>query len=125
MLLSDGAVTEGSDPRIAAARARDLGIPIYTVALGTAGGVVTDERSGQAIAVPPDSATLREIASRSGGEAFAVDDADALGEVYERLGSRIGTREERREVSSAFAGGALVLLLGGLLGGVRWRSRLA
>ncbi|MEA2270023.1 MAG: Ca-activated chloride channel [Solirubrobacteraceae bacterium] len=124
VLLSDGATTEGSDPLVAAVRARELGIPIYTVALGTAGGVVTDERSGQAIGVPPDPATLREIAARSGGEAFEVDDADALDEVYERLGSRIGTRKERREVSSAFAGGSLVLLLGGLLGGVRFRARL-
>ena len=124
VLLSDGATTEGSDPLEAAARARTLGIPIYTVALGTADGVVTDERSGRTIPVPPDPATLREIATRSGGEAFEVDDADALDEVYERLGSRIGTRKERREVSSAFAGGALVLLLGGLLGGVRWRARL-
>jgi Ca-activated chloride channel family protein len=124
VLLSDGATTEGSDPLEAAARARTLGIPIYTVALGTAGGVVTDERSGRTIPVPPDPATLREIASRSGGDAFEVDDADSLDKVYERLGSRIGTRKERREVSSAFAGGSFVLLLGGLLGGVRWRARL-
>jgi len=124
VLLSDGATTAGADPLESAARARRLGIPIYTVALGTAGGVVTDERSGQSIPVPPDPATLRAIAERSGGEAFAVSDADALDEVYERLGSRIGTRQERRQVSSAFAGGALVLLLGGLAGGVRWRPRL-
>jgi Ca-activated chloride channel family protein len=124
VLLSDGATTAGSDPLEAAARARRLGIPIYTVALGTADGVVTDERSGQTIPVPPDPATLRAIAERSGGEAFEVDDAGALDEVYKRLGSRIGTRKETRQVSSAFAGGALVLLLGGLFGGVRWRARL-
>jgi Ca-activated chloride channel family protein len=124
VLLSDGATTEGSDPLVAAARARDLGIPVYTVALGTADGVVTDERSGQSIAVPPDPATMREIAARSGGEAFEVSDGDVLQQVYKRLGSRIGTRKERREVSSAFAGGALLLLAGGLFGGVRWRARL-
>jgi Ca-activated chloride channel family protein len=124
VLLSDGATTEGADPLQAAARAHALGIPIYTVALGTAAGVVTDERSGQSIPVPPDPTTLREIATQSGGEPFEVDDADKLDEVYEQLGSRIGTRKERRQVSSAFAGGALVLLLGGLLGGVRWRGRL-
>jgi Ca-activated chloride channel family protein len=56
--------------------------------------------------------------------AFEVGDAGALDEVYEQLGSRIGTRSERSEVSSALAGGALVLLLGGLLGGVRRRARL-
>ena len=51
-------------------------------------------------------------------------DAGALDRVYEQLGSRIGRRKERRQVGSAFAGGALVLLLGGLAGGVRWRPRL-
>ena len=124
VLLSDGATTAGADPLDSAARARRLGIPIHTVALGTAGGVVTDERTGQSISVPPDPATLHAIASRSGGEAFEVDDGDALDGVYDELGSRIGTRRERREVSSAFAGGALVLLLGGVFGGVRWRARL-
>jgi len=124
VLLSDGATTAGTDPLESAARARRLGIPVYTVALGTAAGVVTDERSGQSIPVPPDPATLRAISARSGVEAFEVADADALGSVYDELGSRIGTRQERREVSSAFAGGALVLLLGGLFGGVRWRARL-
>jgi Ca-activated chloride channel family protein len=124
VLLSDGATTAGADPLESAARARRLGIPIYTVALGTASGVVTDERSGQSIPVPPDPATLRAIAQRSGGEAFEVSEAGALDKVYEQLGSRIGMRRERRQVSSAFAGGALVLLLGGLAGGVRWRPRL-
>jgi len=124
VLLSDGATTEGSDPLESADRARRLGIPIYTVALGTTGGTVTDEASGMAIPVPPDPVTLREIAQRSGGESFAVEDASALDEVYERLGSRVGTRKERREVSSAFAGGALALLLGGLFGGARRRARL-
>ena len=124
VLLSDGAVTEGADPLVAADRARRLGIPVYTVALGTPAGVVTDERSGRSIPVPPDPATLRAIAERSGGQAFEVSDADALDSVYGELGSRIGTRKEQREVSSAFAGGALVLLLGGLSGGLRFRGRL-
>ena len=115
VLLSDGATTQGADPLAAAARARGSGSRSTPSRSARAEGVVTDERSGQAIPVPPDPATLREIAARSGGESFEVDDADALDEVYERLGSRIGTRKVRREVSSAFAGGALVLLLGGLV----------
>ncbi len=124
VLLSDGATTEGADPLAAADRARRLGIPIHTVALGTAAGVVTDERSGRSVSVPPDPATLRAIAARSGGEPFEVGDSDSLDAVYEQLGSRIGTREERRQVSSQFAGGALVALLGAVFGGVRWRARL-
>ena len=124
VLLSDGKTTEGSDPLIAATRARKLGIPIYTVALGTAGGVVFSDRFGEPIPVPPDPETLREIATRSKGEAFEVDDASALGRVYQALGSKIGTRKQDREVTSAFAGGALVLLFGGLSAGLRWRPRL-
>lgn len=120
--LSDGATTDGADPIEAADRA--LGIPIHTVALGTADGVVTDERTGQSISVPPDPATLRAIAERSGAEALEVGDSDSLDEVYEQLGSRIGTRKERRQISSQVAGCALVLLLGALFGGVRWRARL-
>ena len=40
ILLSDGKRTEGSDPLAAAQRAKQLGIPVSTVALGTADGVV-------------------------------------------------------------------------------------
>ena len=36
----------------------------------------------------------------SGGATFAAEDGDALDEVYERLGSQIGTREEKREISA-------------------------
>lgn len=72
--------------------------------------------------MPPDPATLRAIAERWRGAAFAVGDSDSLDRVYDELGSRIGTRKER-QVSSQFAGGALVLLLGALLGGVRRRAR--
>ena len=74
--------------------------------------------------MPPDPETLREIASLSKGEAYEVDDAAALDHVYKALGSKIGTRKQDREITSAFAGGALVLLLGGLSAGLRWRPRL-
>ncbi len=123
VLLSDGETTDGGDPLAAAERAKRLEVPIYTVALGTADGVVPGPQ-GEPLAVPPDPETLRQIAQRSGGQAFEVDDGAALDHVYERLGSRIGTRRERREISAAFAGGGLLLLLGGVGTGLRWRGRL-
>jgi Ca-activated chloride channel family protein len=125
VLLSDGKTTEGSDPLVAADRAAELKIPIFTVALGTDEGFVLGPQ-GEPLPVPPDPATLQAVAERSGGRAFAVEDADALSEVYEDLGSRIGTREEEREVSAAFAGVGLLLLAGGLGSGLRLRgARLA
>ena len=124
VLLSDGKTTAGADPVEAARRAGALGVPIYTVALGTPDGVIHNGPYGGFLPVPPDPQTLREMAERSGGSAFRVDDADELDRVYERLGSRIGTREKRREVSAAFAGGGLILLLAGLGSALRWRGRL-
>ncbi len=52
------------------------------------------------------------MAELSGGRAFTAEDADALDEVYETLGSRIGTKKEKREVSAGFAAFGL-LALGG------------
>jgi Ca-activated chloride channel family protein len=123
VLLSDGKATVGGDPLPDARRSGRARIPITTVALGSEYGVVPGP-FGQSLSVPPDPETLRRIAAASGGQSFEVDDAGRLQDVYRSLGSRLGTRPERREVTSAFAGGALLLLLGALATGVRWRVRL-
>ena len=125
ILLSDGKTTEGSDPLVAARRAARLKIPVYTDALGTEDGTVSGGPFSPPIPVPPDPETLREISRISGGAAFEVADAEQLDRIYERLGSRIGTKRERREITSGFAGAGLVLLLAGLATGLRRRSRLA
>ena len=61
--------------------------------------------------MPPDPETMAEIAAASGGESFDVDDAGELDSIYERLGSRIATRPEEREITAGFAAGGMVLLL--------------
>ena len=123
MLLSDGSATDGEAAFLAAGEAGRRRVPIYTVALGTPEGEITTP-DGQRLSVPPDPEALRRIAGTSGGEAFLAEDADELDAVYERLGSQIGTRDVRREVTNAFAGGALALLLGALVASLRWGGRL-
>ncbi len=123
ILLSDGKRTEGSDPLEAAARAKQLGIPVSTVALGTADGTVLAP-TGEAIPVPPDPQTLQEISRTTGGTFTEATDAGALDGVYKKLGSKIGVRHVKREVSSSFAAAGLVLLLAGMGTGLRWRGRL-
>jgi Ca-activated chloride channel family protein len=119
VLLSDGASTSGRDPIAAAQAARKLKIPIYTVALGTPHGTIQVPRpraqggGTQTQRVPPDPRSLAEIARASGGQSFTADTAGGLKAVYERLGSQLGHKKEKRQVTSAVAGGALVLLLGG------------
>jgi Ca-activated chloride channel family protein len=116
VLLSDGKQTAGRD---AVTVAREGGVPVYTVALGTPDGVVDG-----ILRVPPDPEALRQIAGASGGQAFEASDGDELTAVYERLGSQLGTREETREVTAAFAAAGLLLLGGALVGSVRGFGRL-
>jgi Ca-activated chloride channel family protein len=118
LVLSDGAQTQGVlEPLQAAQRARRLRIPVYTVAFGTAQGVVEvvdDNGFTQRVTVPPDAPTLRRVAQATNGGFYAAPDGDALSAVYEELGSRIGTVKEEREVTAGFAAaGALLLLAAG------------
>jgi Ca-activated chloride channel homolog len=129
VLLSDGASTRGPRPEAVARQARRLEVPISTVALGTDQGTITVPRPGPAPGretrqVPPDREAMREVADASGGESFATADADELARVYERLGSRLSTEEQEREVSAAFAGAGLLLLLGGAAMSLGWFGRL-
>jgi len=113
VLLSDGKATDGSAADEAAAQAREQHVPIYTVALGTPDGTIPQPNpngAGATVPVPPDPDALKRIAEQSGGTAFRAEDADELSGVYERLGSQIGSKRERREITSLFAGGALLLL---------------
>jgi Ca-activated chloride channel family protein len=119
VLLSDGKSTSGRDPLAVAQEARNKGIPVYTVALGTAAGTLPDGKP-----VPPDTTSLEAVAERSGGEAFTAQDAAGLSAVYERLGSQIAVKKQPREITGAFAGGAMLLLLAGGGLSLRWFRRL-
>jgi Ca-activated chloride channel homolog len=123
VLLSDGKATRGRDPVGVAREARRAGVPIYTVALGTEEGVVPGPSLG-GLPVPPDPETMRQIARVSGGRAFVVEDAERLDSIYEDLGSRVGTKSEKRELTGAFAGGGLALLLAATAFGLRFSGRL-
>jgi Ca-activated chloride channel homolog len=127
VLLSDGKSTSGVAPLTAAQEAGRRHIPIYTVALGTATGTITVPRKGggtETRQVPPDPATLRQMAAASGGQAYQAADAQRLSQVYERLGSQLGRKNEPRQISSLFAAAALALLLAGAALTLRWFGRL-
>jgi Ca-activated chloride channel homolog len=113
LLLSDGANMAGVDPLDQAERARELGVPVYTIALGTADGVLArrDSFGGTRLQpVPPDPDTLARIAETTNARFFQAPTSRNLNQVYESLGSHIGFRTEEREITVAFAAAALVLL---------------
>lgn len=127
VLLSDGKSVKGRPPTVIAAQAKKLKIPIYTVTLGTAAGTiqVTDSNGvTHTRPVPPDPVESQAVAQLSGGKAYTADTAKDLSAVYQQLGSRIGTRKEPREITAAFSGGALALLVAGAGMSLFWFRRL-
>jgi Ca-activated chloride channel family protein len=125
VLLSDGAANAGPSPVAVGREAGRDRIPIYTVALGTPNGILTNpDPLGPPVAVPPDPQLMAQIAQVSGGRAFNAHTADQLSSIYKRLGTQLGTVSRTREITVVFAIGGLVALLGAAAASARWSGRL-
>jgi Ca-activated chloride channel family protein len=126
VLISDGYSTNGVDPITVARQSKAQHIPIYTVALGTNHGTIEIPRKGKMVPVlvPPSPQALGQIATASGGEAFAVTDSNRLKAVYEHLAAELGHKHVKHEITASLAGGGLVLLLIGSGLSLLWFGRL-
>jgi Ca-activated chloride channel homolog len=128
VLLSDGAQTRGVlTPIQGANRAKNAGLRVFTVALGTKDGTL-DPNSGPyggyglgggfgpggRFPVRPDPVTLAAIAKATGGQTYQAKSASKVQEIYKQLGASIAKKDKEREVSSWFVGLAAVFLLGSL-----------
>jgi len=144
LFLSDGAQTRGDLlPLEGAQRAKAAGIPVYTVALGTPNGTLDMGGGGFGFGggsgggngfggggfggprrVPPDPDTLRAIAKATGGQFFEARSSKTVKQAYAKLGSKLGRKPQKTEVTYAFlAGAAGLLVAAGLLSGA-WAPRL-
>jgi Ca-activated chloride channel homolog len=127
VLLSDGGQTAGRVTlRQAAARARQFGIPITAVSVGTPDGVVLQKLKGgfvERIEVPVAPASLRSLAQASGGR-YVRGVADVNPKTtYAELGSRVGKKNERVEITAAAAGGGIAFMLAGAVLSGLWFRR--
>jgi Ca-activated chloride channel homolog len=127
LFLSDGFQTTGLlTPLDGAARARELGIPVYTIALGTDRGVVQfgfgpEQRE---VPVPPDRESLRLIAEQTHGKYFDAPTAEALQAAYKELGSLLGEEPKDVEATAVFLGiGAALALIAAAFSAV-WFARI-
>ena len=127
VLLSDGSNSTGRlEPDAAAREAASIGMPVYTIALGTDAGMVTvQDEFGMphTVEVPPDRDTLAAIAETTGGRTFEAPTASELQQIYQSLGSRVGTRDEPQEVTQWFAAAGLALMVGGAALAAHWFNR--
>ena len=103
VLLSDGRDT-GSDlpPGSAADRAQTLGVPIFSVVLGS-----TEADTGGA-----NASLLEEVADRTDGQTFTAATSGELTEVYETLGSRLSVDLAISNSAALFVAVAVALALG-------------
>lgn len=106
ILLTDGTNNAGSvSPLTAAAIAKQFGIRIYTIGVGTNGEAPYPFQTAmgiryQNIPVEIDEQVLREIASTAGGEYFRATSNSKLKEVYEEIDKLEKTKLNVREFST-------------------------
>jgi len=121
VLLSDGANTVGRSVGAAVQDAVAAGVPVSTIAYGTQEGEVQIDR--QRIRVPVDAPALAELAADTGGTAYEAASGDELEDVYDDIGSTVGTTTESREVSAGMAGLALLSAVGAGAAALAWSPR--
>ena len=92
VLLTDGVNNRGQiSPIMAAEIARDMGVKVYTIGVGTKGQApmpamdMFGNKTYVMADVEIDEQLLRNIAKTTGGEYFRAVDNKALGEIYARI----------------------------------------
>jgi Ca-activated chloride channel family protein len=90
VLLSDGETTVGRLTSEGAQDAADAGVPVFTIAFGTDGGVIVDPVSGERVPVPVRPADLELVAETTGGAAFEAQTGTELADAYEQIQGSLG-----------------------------------
>ena len=133
---ADGTVTDGADvvpgaivllpmerrrsgrrPKRAPKSLLPSGVPVFTIAFGTADGVIIDPDTGDAVAVPVKPEPLRAAAETTGGQAYEAATPTELADAYQRieavlgdtLGEAVEVVTERTWVWAAAALGTLAI----------------
>jgi Ca-activated chloride channel family protein len=127
VVLSDGGQTAGRvTPQQAAQKAKQARIPVTAVGLGTPDGIVEQKLKGgfvERIQVPAQPAVLQTIARTSHGRYYAGAAAADVKATYSELGSRVGHKDKRVEITAAAAAGGIAFMLAGAVLSGAWFRR--
>jgi len=115
VLLSDGETTFGTSTEDGAQYAAQAGVPVFTIAFGTATGFIENPLNGDVVDVPVKPIPLAEAASVTGGQSYEAASATELADAYQRIQDVLGdTLGEEIEIVTErtwmWAGGAIATL---------------
>jgi Ca-activated chloride channel family protein len=129
VLMSDGTPTigrNGQSPEetvsAATAAAKDMKVPINTIAFGTPNGTVTSQ--GEVVPVPADPQAMQDIAKNANGKSFTASTAGQLNSVYEQIRRSVGYDSVVRDITAWFTGLGLLLAILTAAAALFWMQRI-
>jgi Ca-activated chloride channel family protein len=120
ILMTDGVNTAGQvSPLKAATIAKEVGVQVHTIGIGTGKAVIGQQAFGGLLGGPSqmadfDEATLKEMANLTGGVYFNATSLDGFKEVYRQIDKLSETEEQQPQkpiVEELFAPCAIVALI--------------
>ncbi len=134
VLFTDGRnnVNSRITPQQTAELAKESGVTIHTVGIGSGNSIYPDESSGRYFPVNDDfdEPMLKEIAEKSGGKYFHAEDAEGMKKVMEEINQLETTSFEQpkyieyNELAPKLATAVLLLLIIGFTADHTWKLRL-
>ena len=98
------------------------GVPVYTIAYGTARGYLVEDGVRQR--VPVNRSELAAVAKASGGEKFSAQSLGELKKVYREISHSVGSDKVYAEITDVYVGISVILALvaagGAVMLAARW-----
>ena len=123
VMLSDGEHTSRVDPLQVAELAAGAGVRVFPIGIGKPEGA-TLTVDGYHIATALNEPLLKEIASTTDGVYLRAEDEAQLAATYRKIDLRLTTNGKDTEITSVFAGAAMLLLFAGSVLTIRWFGRV-
>ncbi|WP_017569101.1 VWA domain-containing protein [Nocardiopsis halotolerans] len=122
VLLSDGENTSGRAISEAVVAASEQEVPVSTIAFGTGAAMI--EIDGYQVPADIDKEALRGLAADTGGHFYEAASETELDDVYEDIGSSLGTELVHEEIVTRFVLVAIVLAMATAVTSLLWFQRL-
>ncbi|MFN8019416.1 MAG: VWA domain-containing protein [Acidimicrobiales bacterium] len=123
ILLADGDSSTGRTLADAAKGAKELKVPVFTIAYGTPNATITVD--GRTMDAGADPKAIAAVAEATGGTDYTATNGEELSAVYDQIGTTIGTDVQQVELTVPLAMAAAALLALAVIGTTAWTPRVA